>query len=61
LELELGSHCGNIVGSIMSLEYEAVFLGVLDNFKRVFQKHYVSWTWVITAPREYVQCVHDGD
>jgi hypothetical protein len=60
-KLELGSHCGDIVGSIVSLEYEAVVLGELDIPKEVFQKQYVSWSWVITVPREYVQCVHDGD
>jgi hypothetical protein len=60
-ELELGSHCGDIVGSVMSLEWEAVVLGVLDISKEVFKKQYVSWTWVFTVPLEYVQCVHDGD
>jgi hypothetical protein len=37
-ELELGSHCGDIVGSIMSLEYEAIILGVLDISEEVLQE-----------------------
>jgi hypothetical protein len=41
-ELELSSHFGDIVGSVMSLEYEAVVLGVLDISKEVFQKQYTS-------------------
>jgi hypothetical protein len=53
-ELELSSHFGDIVGSDMSLEYEAVVLGVLDISKEVFKKQYASWPSCITHTDESV-------
>jgi hypothetical protein len=37
-ELVLGSHCRNIEGSIMSLEYEVIILGLLDISEEVLQE-----------------------